>query len=721
MASLLHPPLQPNAADYSEPNNTSGIVQTMQEIITPFDNEAIEFSSRSIQREEQGMQVTWEDLRTIMGPSGCGKSTLLDALAGRLASNARQTGKVLINGCRQALAYGTSAYVTEDDAILATLTVGEAVYYSALLQLPDSMSKSEKKKRADFTIREMGMQDVINTRIGRWGYKGVSGGKKRRVSICIEILTHPRLLFLDEPTSGLDSAASYYVMSRITCLNQKDDIQRTIIASIHQPSSEIFQLFHNICLLSSGKVVYFGPVSAANKFFASNGFPCSTLQSPSDHFVKTINNDFDQDPEKGLSGGSTIEEAIEILVQSYKSSEIFQQVQKEVVEIRKKDSDAIEKKSHAAFLTQCLILTRRSFVNIYREVDYYWLRILLYGALALSLGTMFYDIGSSSESVQARGSLLVFVVTFLTFITVGGFPSLVEEMKQGLDHLIYFISVLFVSVLLVESLMMIVAIIVPTFLMGIISCSGILGVMMLDGGFYRLPKYIPKPFWRYPLYYISFHKYAYQGLFKNEFQGLTFTGVVVLDRILFLLIIKSIEKVKPAVAAINWPQEKFKFTKVFEQERLNGHYGATAFLIGNTLSAAPYMLLISLIPGGIVSYLSGLHKRFEHFVYSTFVLFATVMSVESLTMAVGSVFPNFIMGMIINGGIQGLMILIGGFYCLTNDLPKPFWRYPLYYVFFHKYAFQGLFKNEFDGLRFSSDQGSSSKTISGNAILKQKW
>ena len=99
--------------------------------------------------------------------------------------------------------------MTQDDTLITTLTVGEAVYYSALLQLPDSMSKSEKKERADMTIREMGLQDAVNTRIGGWGVKGISGGQKRRVSICIEILTHPKLLFLDEPTSGLDSAASY--------------------------------------------------------------------------------------------------------------------------------------------------------------------------------------------------------------------------------------------------------------------------------------------------------------------------------------------------------------------------------------------------------------------------------------------------------------------------------------------------------------------------------
>ena len=148
---------------------------------------------------------------------------------------------------------------------MMTLTVREAVYYSAQLQLPDSMSKSQKKERAETTIKEMGLQDAVDTRIGGWGVKGLSGGQKRRVSICIEIITRPKLLFLDEPTSGLDSAASYYVMSRIAGLGQRDGIGRTIIASIHQPSSEVFQLFHNLCLLSSGRTVYFGPASAANE------------------------------------------------------------------------------------------------------------------------------------------------------------------------------------------------------------------------------------------------------------------------------------------------------------------------------------------------------------------------------------------------------------------------------------------------------------------------
>ncbi|KAH1215468.1 ABC transporter G family member 11 [Glycine max] len=616
-----------------EPNNSSKILPPLSEFETSFEVEkikSVETGKDGEEDQEEGVFLTWEDLwvtvsngkngrkpilqglkgyakpgklLAIMGPSGCGKSTLLDALAGRLGSKTKQTGKILINGRKQALAYGASAYVTEDDTILTTLTVKEAVYYSAYLQLPDSMSKSEKQERADFTIREMGLHDAINTRIGGWGSKGASGGQKRRVSICIEILTHPRLLFLDEPTSGLDSAASYHVMSRISNLNKKDGIQRTIIASIHQPSNEIFQLFHNLCLLSSGKTVYFGPTSAANKFFSSNGFPCPSLHSPSDHFVKTINKDFEQfsagsinrftlhlqDPEKGLAGGLSTEEAIHVLAKSYDSSKICHQVQKEIAQTKKRDSDTMDEKCHADFFTQCLILTRRSFVNMYREVGYYWLRLLIYGALALSLGTMFFDIGSSSESIQARGSLLVFVVTFLTFITVGGFPSFVEEMK------------------------------------------------------------------------------------------------------------------------------------VFERERLNGHYGVTAFTIGNTLSSVPFLLLMSLIPGALVYYLVGLHQGHEHFVYFIFMLFTSVFLVEGLMMIVASMVPNFLMGIIVGSGILGIMMLDGGFYRLPSDIPKPFWRYPLHYISFHKYAYQGLFKNEFQGLTFPSNQVGAHMTIHGEHILRHIW
>ncbi|KAJ4714475.1 ABC transporter G family member 11-like [Melia azedarach] len=523
----------------------------------------------------------------IMGPSGCGKSTLLDALAGRLSSNTQQTGEILINGHKKTLAFGTSAYVTQDDTLMTTLTVKEAVYYSAQLQLPDSMSRSEKKERAEMTIREMGLQDCMNTRIGGWSVRGLSGGQKRRVSICIEILTRPKLLFLDEPTSGLDSAASYHVMNRIVKLARQDG--RTVIASIHQPSSEVFELFPNLCLLSSGRTVYFGPVSTAEQFFASSGFPCPSLRNPSDHYLRTINKDFDEDIEKGLGWKST-EEVIAILVNSYKSSKTFQEVQQHVLSICHQKGGSLERKgSQASFVTQSLVLTKRSFVNMYRDLGYYWLRLAIYIALCLCVGTIFHDIGFTYGSIQARGSMLMFVAAFLTFMAIGGFPSFVEDMK------------------------------------------------------------------------------------------------------------------------------------IFERERLNGHYGVAAFVLGNTFSSVPYLLLISLIPGAIAYYLVGLQKSAEHFFYFALLLFVCMMLVESLMMIVASIVPDFLMGIITGAGIQGVMMLNGGFFRLPDDLPKPFWKYPMYYIAFHKYANQGFYKNEFEGLTFPNNQAGGPPTITGEEILRNIW
>ncbi|KAK1440278.1 hypothetical protein QVD17_06103 [Tagetes erecta] len=543
--------------------------------------------SRSILQGVTGYARPGEIL-AIMGPSGSGKSTLLDALAGRLDPKTKKSGDILVNGVKKTLAYGTSAYVTQDDTLITSLTVRESVYYSAQLQLPDSMSKSEKKERAEVTIKEMGLQESMDTRIGGWGAKGLSGGQRRRVSICIEILTRPKLLFLDEPTSGLDSAASYYVMSRIARLDQHQG--RTIIASIHQPCSEVFGLFHNLCLLSAGRTVYFGKTSYANQFFSLNGFPCPNFQNPSDHFLRTINKDFDEDIELGSAGRQPTEEIINNLIDSYKSSATFQEVNNKVAEIcNKGDATHDKNKAHASFLTQSLVLTKRSFLNMHRDLGYYWLRLAIYLALSLGLGTLFYNVGSGYNSIQARSSLLMFVASFLTFMTIGGFPSFVEDMK------------------------------------------------------------------------------------------------------------------------------------VYERERLNGHYSTGAFVIANTLSSTPYLLLVSVIPGAVAYYLSGLHEGLDHFAYYTLVLSCCMLVVESIMMMVASVVPNYLMGIIVGSGIQGFMMLSGGFFRLPNDLPHAFWKYPLFYIGFHKYAYQGLFKNEFDGVKYVYNEAGVQKMMDGEQILRETW
>eukprot|EP01018_Ginkgo_biloba_P029024 Gb_18403 [translate_table: standard] len=532
-------------------------------------------------------------IMAVMGPSGSGKSTLIDALAGRLAKNAVLTGKVLVNGRKRRLTYGSAAYVTQDDTLLGTLTVRESIYYSANLRLADSMSREEKQAIVDSTILEMGLQDCADRPIGNWHLRGVSGGEKRRVSIALEILMRPRLLFLDEPTSGLDSAAAFFVVETLRNLARDG---RTVIASIHQPSSEVFALFDYLYLLSGGQTVYFGEARSAhepdrldlaNEFFAQAGFPCPSRRNPSDHFLRCINSDFDRVKET-LRGSFRLTEvlnevevrdpllkmsssqAIAILTDSYQSSEYAMIAAARVQEISRIKGTVIESSgSQASFWMQCITLTRRSFVNMSRDMGYYWLRVIIYTLVALCVGTIYFDVGTGYTAILARGSCGAFVSGFMTFMSIGGFPSFIEDMKcnelniqaplcgtkliilsflqpktdfstvfsgtvvffmvklhPGFSHFAYLILDLLATITVVESLMMIVASLVPNFMMGIITGAGILGLMMMTAGFFRLLNDLPKPIWRYPMSYISYGAWALQGQYKNDLIGLEFDSSV---------------------------------------------------------------------------------------------------------------------------------------------------------------------------------------------------
>ncbi|OIW11467.1 hypothetical protein TanjilG_26833 [Lupinus angustifolius] len=204
-------------------------------------------------------------IMAIMGSSGCGKTTLLDSLAGRVSANVIVTGSILMNRKKRNLYCREVSYVAQEELLLGTLTVRETLTYSANMRLPSKMSKEEIKKVVEETIMKMGLEECADNTIGNWHLRGLSNGEKKRVSIGLEILTKPHVLLLDEPTSGLDSASAFYVIQalrNIACNGGK-----IIICSIHQPSSEVFNLFDDLLLLSNGETVYFGEAKMALKLF----------------------------------------------------------------------------------------------------------------------------------------------------------------------------------------------------------------------------------------------------------------------------------------------------------------------------------------------------------------------------------------------------------------------------------------------------------------------
>ncbi|KYQ91489.1 ABC transporter G family protein [Tieghemostelium lacteum] len=217
----------------------------------------------------------------LMGPSGSGKSTLLDILAQRKETGTI-SGQILVNGKEIGKAYKSfCSYVTQEDTLLQTATVQETLRFYADLTLP-TLSDEEKSERVKTVMQDIGLYEKANTLVGGvlpGGIilKGLSGGQKKRVSIGCALVTNPSLIFLDEPTSGLDSVTALSIMKILLGLTKKGV---TVVCSIHQPRSEIWQLFNKVMVLVKGKMIYAG--TDVMGYYEGLGYTCPNNVNPAD-------------------------------------------------------------------------------------------------------------------------------------------------------------------------------------------------------------------------------------------------------------------------------------------------------------------------------------------------------------------------------------------------------------------------------------------------------
>lgn len=252
-------------------------------------------TERTILHGITGMALPGEIL-AILGPSGSGKSTLLNALAGRLVQGQGCTGTVLANNKRLSKSVlRKTGFVTQDDVLFPHLTVRETLVFCSLLRLPKTLTRADKVSVAESVMSELGLDKCQNTIIGNTFIRGVSGGERKRVSIAHELIVNPSLLILDEPTSGLDSTAAYRLMTTLGALAQKG---KTVVTSIHQPSSRVYQMFDSVLVLSEGKCLYYGKGSDAMPYFDSVGYSPSFPMNPADFLLDLANGVFQHD---GLS------------------------------------------------------------------------------------------------------------------------------------------------------------------------------------------------------------------------------------------------------------------------------------------------------------------------------------------------------------------------------------------------------------------------------------
>ena len=199
----------------------------------------------------------------LLGPSGAGKSTLMDALNGMRPAT---SGNVLINrldlykhldSLKQSI-----GYVPQDDIIHRELTVYRTLYYVARLRLSRDVTAPEIEQIVSEVLDVTGLSERRDVPVAQ-----LSGGQRKRVSIAVELITRPSVIFLDEPTSGLDPATEEKIMK---LFRQIAESGRTVILTTH--AMENVKLFDKIVVLMRGKLVFYGPPGEALSHVKAQSF-----------------------------------------------------------------------------------------------------------------------------------------------------------------------------------------------------------------------------------------------------------------------------------------------------------------------------------------------------------------------------------------------------------------------------------------------------------------
>ncbi len=401
--------------------------------------------------------VTKGGITAVLGASASGKSVLMKALAGRL-QNLEIFGNVSLNCSSIDVSHLSNSinYVPQDDFLIGEMTPREILRSNSKMKSIHSAGTIDKD--VDSLLKSFGLSHVADNAVGTIFVRGLSGGQRKRVEVCSELISPSSVLMLDEPTSGLDGAIAYDVLSAIKGILREKNGSLSLFISIHQPNSRILELFDNILLLGNGGMLYFGTVPDSIKYFSSIGFPPPEVYTPTDVYLQVTDSNFGSNHDVDFIGYfacSTYATALSKFlneierhgmqriitfdpVDSRSIKTVFPKDESDLESNQKYEEGSVVVAKDAGMgsklLRQFYSLLHRDFLLAYRDPSLYYLQFVLVSAFGFLVGAAFFDlkieVGSTMNNIPGG---LLWIVMMMTYIQ-GSAVALYLPLTHSLTH-----------------------------------------------------------------------------------------------------------------------------------------------------------------------------------------------------------------------------------------------------------------------------------------------
>lgn len=330
-----------------------------------------------------------------MGPSGCGKSSLLNILSGFVRTDV--SGSIKVNGKERNndSFRKQSTFIMQEENLHSMLTVRESMTFAVKLKTGKSLTNEQQGAKIISILKTLNLDNHMNTLAGK-----LSGGQRKRLSIALELVDDPSIIFLDEPTTGLDSLSSTQCIQLLKKLAQEG---KTIICTIHTPSALILKLFDHIYAMADGRCIFSGSSVSLVPFLASLDLVCPETYNPADFLLEIANNDYGpQNPR---------------LTAAVKNGKIesYRKVVKIVDDQWRLHCDFNQEPS--SFFHQFNQLMVRNFLILKKDSSLIVLRIVVSALVGILVGGLYLGNGNEGDQVFSIFKYIFVSIFFLMYIS----------------------------------------------------------------------------------------------------------------------------------------------------------------------------------------------------------------------------------------------------------------------------------------------------------------